>query len=89
MAHCNQAWKRARQGEKRRINNKSVRNEIKTLKKDLEEKVAAKDSAAAQVLFKAVVAKIDKAAKKHIFHKNNAARQKSHMAVLLNSLKAS
>ena len=86
MAHSAQARKRARQAEKRRIKNKSVRNEIKSLTKTLEEKVSAKDKAGAEALFRVVVSKLDKAAKAQIFHRNAAARKKSQVAVLLKGL---
>jgi small subunit ribosomal protein S20 len=86
MAHSAQARKRARQAEKRRVKNKSFRNEIKSLTKNLEEKVTAKDKPGAEALFKEVVSKLDKAAKAHVFHQNAAARKKSQVAVLLNKL---
>lgn len=82
MAHCAQALKRFRQSEKRRIRNKSVKNEIKTLTKRLREKVAAKDTAGAQELARTIQSKLDKAAKRHIFHKNTAARGKSKIQTL-------
>jgi small subunit ribosomal protein S20 len=88
MAHSAQARKRARQSDKARIRNKSVRNEIKTLTKTLGEKVAAKDAAAAKTLFLTVVSRLDKAAKDHVYHKNAVARQKSKVARLVNSLQA-
>lgn len=88
MAHSAQARKRARQSEKARIRNKSVRNEIKTLTKTLGEKIAAKDAAAAKPLFLEVISRLDKAAKNHVFHRNAVARQKSKVARLVNSLPA-
>ncbi len=86
MAHSAQARKRSRQSDKARIRNKSVRNEIKTLTKTLNEKVSAKDVEGARALFQSVVAKLDKAARSHVFHRNTAARQKSKAARLLNTI---
>ncbi len=86
MAHSAQARKRSRQSDKARIRNKSVRNEIKTLTKTLNEKVSAKDVEGARALFQSVVAKLDKAARGHVFHRNTAARQKSKAARLLNTI---
>jgi small subunit ribosomal protein S20 len=83
-----QATKRGRQNEKRRIRNKSVKNEIKTLTKTLVEKVQAKDAAAAQTLFRKLTSKLDKAAKTHLYHKNSAARRKSQLSVLVSSIGA-
>lgn len=88
MPHSAQARKRVRQSEKQRIRNKSVRNEIKTLTKRLQEKVTASDAAGAQDLFRTVISKLDKAAKNHVYHKNMAARYKSRMTLLVNRLAA-
>ena len=87
MPHSAQARKRARQSEKQRVKNKSVRNEIKSLTKALREKVNAKDKEGAQALFLKVISELDKAAKTHIYHRNAAARRKSGVALLVNSLK--
>jgi|SoiMethySBSTD1v2_1073268.scaffolds.fasta_scaffold24738_6 small subunit ribosomal protein S20 len=86
MAHSSQARKRARQNEKARERNKSVRNEIKTLTKTLKQKISAKDVEGAKSIFLTVVSKLDKAAKRHIFHRNTVARAKSTAAQLINSL---
>jgi len=86
MAHSSQARKRNRQSEKRRIWNKSARNEIKTLTKTLREKVSAKDVEAARTLFRKITSKLDKAAKNHVYHRNGAARRKSMIAVLMNTI---
>ena len=86
MAHSAQARKRARQSEKARIKNKSERNEIKSLTKALEAKVAAKDAAAAKALCLEVISKLDKAAKRHLYHRNSAARKKSQIQRLVNAL---
>jgi small subunit ribosomal protein S20 len=88
MAHSAQARKRSRQSEKARIRNKSVRNDIKTLTKTLGEKIAAKDAEGAKTLFNQVIARLDKAANAHVYHKNAAARQKSKVARLINSLRS-
>lgn len=89
MAHSNQATKRHRQSEKRRIINKSVRSEIKSLTKNLAESVAAKNAEAAGALFRKVVSELDKAAKRNIYHRNSVARKKSKAAAIFNRLAAS
>ena len=89
MAHCKQALKRIRQSEKSRIQAKSVRNEIRTLYKRIAESVAKKDAEGAKTLLKKVVSKLDKAAKTHIFHRNAAARRKSKLTRLVNTMGAS
>lgn len=88
MPHSAQARKRVRQSEKLRVRNKSVRSEIKTLTKALQEKVTAKDVKGAQELFRKVVSTLDKATKVKIYHRNSAARKKSQAALLVQSLGA-
>ncbi len=88
MAHCKQALKRIRQSEKHRIARKSVRNEIKSLTKRLDESIAKKDEPQARALFVQVISKLDKAAKTHIYHRNAADRRKSKLARILNTLSA-
>ena len=60
--------------------------QIRTLTKTLEEKIAAKDAAGAKALFLTVISKLDKAAKRHLFHRNTAARKKSQVQRLVNTL---
>ena len=88
MAHSVNARKRARQSEKARIKNKSVRSEIKTWEKKVAEAVGNKDTALARQYFLTATHKLDKAAKVRIYHKNTVARKKSHLARLLNKLAA-
>ncbi len=88
MPHSRQARKRVRQSEKRRLRNKAVRSEIKTLMKTLASHVAAKDAENAQALFRKLTSKLDKAAKTHVYHKNAVARRKSKAASLVRSLLA-
>jgi len=87
MPHSAQARKRVRQSERSRVASKSARSEIKSLTKALAEKVSAKDQEGARILFLKVISELDKAAKNHVYHRNAAARRKSHAAVLMNSLK--
>ena len=88
MAHSKQARKRIRQSEVRRIRNKSARSEIKTLTKSLEAKVAANDVEAAQTLLRMVTARLDKAAKRNVYHRNAVARRKSKASSLVRDLVA-
>jgi len=83
----NQAKKRVRQNEKRRLRHKGKRTEIKTLQKkiakDLEEK---KDAAALTAELKLLQKKLDKAARSHTLHPNTVARKKSRLQRKLNKL---
>ncbi|XOD68939.1 MAG: 30S ribosomal protein S20 [Flavobacteriales bacterium AspAUS03] len=80
MVNHQSALKRIRQNEVARLRNKydhkSVRTAVKKLKGD-----ADKDSAASQ--YPKVASMIDKLVKKHIIHRNKAARLKSQLAKIV------
>ena len=85
MASHKSAKKRIRSNERKRVINKSVNSEIKTLvKKTLE----SKDKATAEKLYKDAVSMLDKNTTKNRIHKNNAARKKSRLTKHINSLNA-
>jgi small subunit ribosomal protein S20 len=86
MAHSAQARKRIRQNANRRLRNKSVQSEIKTLTKRFAALVEARDKEGAATLFRALVSKMDKAARRRIYHRNTIARKKSSAARLLASV---
>jgi len=88
MAHCKQALKRIRQSEKHRIRAKSVRNEIKSLTKNIADAVSGKEEAKARALLQTVISKLDKASKIHIYHRNASDRRKSKLARLVNTIGA-
>lgn len=84
MAHSKQAFKRARQSERKRIVNKGARSRVKSAIKAAR---AAADEARPEAL-RAAMKRIDKAAKIHAIHANAAARYKSRLAKALNKAKA-
>jgi len=88
MAHSAQAKKRIRQNEKRRLINMGRRNEIRTLTKRYISLVEEKDAAGAKEIFAQLTSRLDKAARKNLYHKNNVARKKSRMAQLLLTIQA-
>ena len=83
MANHKSAAKRARQSEKRRLENryyaKTMRNAVRNLR-------ATSEKEAASELFPKVSAMLDKLAKKNVIHKNKAANLKSSLALHVNSL---
>ncbi len=85
MANHKSAEKRARQNEKRRIRNKSVKTGIKHVTQSvrLAAEGASKDTAATDL--KSAQSMIDKATKKGIVHKRTAARKISRLSKLVNS----
>ena len=80
MANSLSAKKRIRQNVKHRLSNKSVKSEIKTLTKNLLDSIEAKDEESAQKLYAEIVSKMDKAGRKHIYHRRTVARKKSQLA---------
>ncbi|MEK7486598.1 MAG: 30S ribosomal protein S20 [Planctomycetota bacterium] len=89
MAWSNQARKRIRQNEKRRIANRSLKSSIKTHMKNAT--MAFQDAAVsrqdAEKQLSIINANLDKAARHHIIHRNKAARLKSKMSLALNKTK--
>lgn len=82
------AEKRHLQSEKRRIRNKRAKSEIRTDAKKVGAAVQGKDKAAAEAALKSMIKDIDTAASKGIVKKNTAARKKSRMQRLVNTLSA-
>jgi small subunit ribosomal protein S20 len=82
------AEKRWAQSEKRRSRNKKVKSEIRTDAKKVVIAVQGKDKASAESALKAMIKNIDTAAHKGIVKKNTAARKKSRMQRLVNTLSA-
>ncbi len=83
MANIKQQKKRNRLALRQRLRNRHTKSTLHTLFKRLESQVAegASDEAAATAVF--LTSRIDKAAAKHVIHKNNAAHKKSHVASIM------
>lgn len=78
------AEKRMRQEQKRRAHNRMVKSVVKTnVTKARQAITSGVDSEAA---VRAAVSELDKAAKKGVIHRNNAARRKSRLMKQLNTL---
>lgn len=85
MPKIKSAKKAMRQGRSRAIRNKGQRSSLRTALKHVRAAATADAAAAAYVLAASV---LDRAARKGLIHKNNAARQKSRLAALVKRLKA-
>jgi small subunit ribosomal protein S20 len=81
------AEKRHRQSEERRLRNKAVKSAVRTSAKKFVILARKKDVGEAEAALKDMIKKIDSAARKGIIKKNSAARKKSRMQLLFNSLK--
>ncbi len=83
------ADKRHKQNLKRRLRNRSAISRVKTHVKKVEAALEAKDTAKAQLELQQAYSIIDHTASKGILHKNNAARKKSRLMAIYNTLAAS
>ena len=88
MANSPQAKKRARQGEKRRQHNASLRSAVRTSIKKVLAAIAAGNAEEANAAYAAAVPVIDRMADKGIIHKNKAARHKSRLNAQVKALAA-
>lgn len=86
MANIKSAKKRILVSQKRADRNKAIRSTVKTAIKKVDAAVAANDKVAAKAALTQAVSTIDKAARKGIYHKNNAARKISRLTVAVNKL---
>lgn len=88
MANSPQAKKRARQADKRRNHNASLRSLVRTVIKKVNAAIEAGDAEAAKAAYAAAVPVIDRMADKGIIHKNKAARHKSRLNAHVKGLSA-
>ncbi|RJQ13711.1 MAG: 30S ribosomal protein S20, partial [Nitrospiraceae bacterium] len=68
------------------LENRAIKNMLKTLSKNVAKAVADKNSEAAQTALKKAVTAIDKAGGKGIIHKNTASRKVSQLTRLVTSM---
>jgi len=86
MANSAQARKRARQADKQRAHNASLRSTLRTAIKSVRKAIVAGDKAAAQSVFQQSVSVIDRIADKKIVHKNAVSRTKSRLSAQIKAL---
>ncbi len=80
MANIKSQIKRNTTNEKRRLRNKAVKSELKTVVRQFRDAAASGDAAAAGTALAVASRKLDKAASKGVIHSNQAANRKSAMA---------
>ena len=88
MANSPQAKKRARQAEKRRTHNASLRSLVRTKIKHVVAAIGSGDVEQAKAAYESAVPVIDRMADKGIIHKNKAARHKSRLNSQVKALAA-
>ncbi|MER1997749.1 MAG: 30S ribosomal protein S20 [Arthrobacter sp.] len=86
MANIKSQKKRILTNEKARQRNNSVKSELKTLIRNVDNAVTAADKEAAQAALQTASRKLDKAVSKGVIHKNNAANRKSAISKKVNAL---
>ena len=88
MANTKSAQKQIRVAQRRRVRNKSVRSQTKTLVSKAEELIFSGKVEEAKGEVTAAVSYLDKAVGKGVIHPNNAARRKSRLMKKLNKAQA-
>jgi small subunit ribosomal protein S20 len=86
LANSPQARKRARQNDKRRAHNASLRSLVRTKIKQVIAAVGTGDAEASKAAFQQAVPVIDKMVSKGIIAKNKAARHKSRLNAKVKAL---
>jgi small subunit ribosomal protein S20 len=81
------AAKRMRQEQKRRLHNRAVKSIVKTNVTKARQAIAS--GVDSEEAVRAAVSELDRAAKKGVIHRNNAARRKSRLMKQLNAATAS
>ena len=88
MANSPQAKKRARQAEKRRTHNSSLRSLVRTNIKKINAAIDSGSAEDAKTAYDNAIPVIDRMADKGIIHKNKAARHKSRLNAQVKALSA-
>lgn len=88
MIKTDQAAKRLRQSEKRRLRNRMTKSTILTAKKRFLAAVKENDKEKAGSELTSIVKLLDTSAGKGLFHKKTVARKKSRLHKQLNSMSA-
>lgn len=86
MANIKSAKKRILVTETRTERNKAIKSAVKTAIKKVNVAIESGDKAAASAALVAATSEIDSAAKKGIYHKNNASRKVSRLAAAVNKM---
>ena len=89
MANSPQARKRAKQNDKQRAHNASLRSLVRTKMKQVLAAIGTGEHGSAQDAYNQAVPVIDRMANKGIINKNKAARHKSRLNAKVKALAAS
>ena len=87
MATSKSATKSYKQAERKRVFNLRVSRTLKVAMKNIKDLIAKKDKAGAEGAIAQTYKAIDKAAKRGVIKKNNAARKKSRIMAAIAKIK--
>lgn len=76
-----------RQNQKRRVHNRAIRSRLRTVVNKANDLIEEGNPEAAQEAVRQAVSELDRAVKKGILHRNNAARRKSRLVKRLNAVR--
>ena len=80
MATHKSAEKRARQSLKRREHNSGIKKTVRTVEKKLRKAIEEKNAGIVTELLREFMSRIDRAAKRRIFHPNAASRKVARLS---------
>lgn len=80
MPNIKSAAKRVKTARARALRNASTKSSVRTAVKRYEAQLAQGDPGAAEAALRKAISAVDKAAKKGVIHKNQAARRKSRLS---------
>lgn len=80
------SFKDLRKSDRRHLRNISIKSELHSLSKKVEDLITAKKTDEAKTALKVFLSKLDKAATKGIIHKNVASRKSSRLMKRISSL---
>ena len=86
MANIKSSRRRARQADRQRAHNMSLRTAVRTAIKNVHKAVAAGDQAAAEKVLRSSQRMLDRVAAKRVLHPNAARRHKSRLALAVKAL---
>lgn len=86
MANIKSSKKRILVTKTKTDRNKAIKSEVRTAIKRVQTAVESGDKAVAQAALQAAASEIDTAAKRNVFHKNNASRKVSRLAHAVNKM---
>ncbi len=86
MPHTKSQEKRDRQAIASRVRNRSIRSELKTRARQVEEAAESGDREATEQALRSAQKRIDQAVAKGVLKKNTANRRKARLARLVSSL---